>query len=172
MAAKKFLRLVAGVYTEIVGVIVGGTASQDGDIPALDANGKLDVSLMPVGLGPEVITVTTSEALSAGDIINLWDSTGLKARKADANAIGTKAHGYVLAGYGAGAAAVCYIGEGEEITGLAGLTIGATYYLSASTPGGITSTPPTGTADIVQKLGVAISATVLIFSPGEPTVLA
>jgi hypothetical protein len=37
------------------------------------------------------------------------------------------------------------------------------YYLSADTAGGIVSTPPSGTGKIVQPVGVAISATALLY---------
>lgn len=42
-----------------------------------------------------------------------------------------------------------------------GLTPGATYYLSATTPGAITSTPPSTTGQYVVTVGIALSSTVL-----------
>jgi hypothetical protein len=47
MAAKSFLRSVAGRLVHIAGVVVSAGAGNDGDIPALDANGRLDPSLLP-----------------------------------------------------------------------------------------------------------------------------
>ncbi len=53
MAAKKFLRFVNGVFTEIFGVQTSAGASNAGDIPALDDSGRLDQSLMPIGIGAD-----------------------------------------------------------------------------------------------------------------------
>ena len=49
------------------------------------------------GGGADTGTVTTSEALAAGDLVNIWNSSGAKARKADATTAGKEAHGFVLA---------------------------------------------------------------------------
>ena len=48
MAAKKFLRLVAGVLTEIAATVTSSGASNGGDLVALDSSGRLDNSVMPV----------------------------------------------------------------------------------------------------------------------------
>jgi hypothetical protein len=42
-----------------------------------------------------------------------------------------------------------------------GLTAGAVYYLSDCTAGAITSTPPSASGHCVQRIGVAVSSTVL-----------
>ena len=49
-------------------------------------------------------------------------------------------------------------------------TAGNKIYLSPATAGAITDTIPSGTGDIVQILGVAISATTVLFSPNLTTV--
>jgi hypothetical protein len=54
---------------------------------------------------------------------------------------------------------------GRKIHGLAGLTPGARYYLDAAVAGGITDTPPAGAGNLVQEVGVALSATELLFNP-------
>ncbi len=46
------------------------------------------------------------------------------------------------------------------------LTIGAPVYL-AVTPGGLTSTQPTGSADIVRVVGYAIAADEIYFNPSQ-----
>lgn len=48
-----------------------------------------------------------------------------------------------------------------EVGGYAGLIPGATYYLS-TVPGQITSTPPSASGDIVQRIGFAKTASVLV----------
>lgn len=170
MAAKKFLRNVSGRIKEIVATVVSAGAGNDGDIVALDSSGKLDVSVMPSGVGPQVKVLTTSENLSAGNIVNIWDDSGTAtARKADATAEGKEAHGFVLASSTSGNNATVYLSG--TITGLTSLTPGARYYLD-DTAGGVTSTPLTATGNVSQYVGSAISATEISFDVDEPITIA
>ena len=66
MPAKKFLRLVAGVFTEVAATVTSAGAGNDGDLVALDSSGRLDNSVMPVGIGVDTKTIAASEALAAG----------------------------------------------------------------------------------------------------------
>lgn len=158
MAAKKFLRLVSGRIQEIVGVITSTGAPNDGDIPALDSTGRLDVSVMPVGVEVESRSMVTSENLAAGDFVNCYLNGGvITARKADATASGKEAFGFVLTASTSPAANVVYF-EGINAQ-LSSLTIGAVYYIDKTTPGGVVSTAPASTGNIVQEIGLAISAT-------------
>jgi len=167
--AGDFLKLVNGVITEALAIITSAGAGDSGKIPKLDAAGKLDPSLMPSGIAPESRTLTASEALSAGDLVNVWDDAGTpKMRKADADAIGKQAHGFVLASVSSAASGTFFPEEGV-ITGLTSLTPGATYFLS-QTAGGITTTAPTGANVIAQVVGFALSATELQFRPQSPVV--
>lgn len=50
MAAKSFLRATAGKVGRALGIVVSTGAANDGDIPALDATGKLDPSTMPAAV--------------------------------------------------------------------------------------------------------------------------
>lgn len=170
MAAKKFIRLISGILTEIAGVVTSAGAGNDGDIPALDATGKLDVTMMPVGIGPEVQVMLASEALSAGDMVNVWLDAGVaKARKADNSTAGKEANGFVLAGFSGGASATVY-GPSQMNTALTALTIAATYWLG--TTGGVTTTAPTGAGVVSQVVGKSVSTTVLMFHPLHPITLA
>ena len=158
MAAKKFLRNVAGRITEILGTITSAGAGNDGDIVALDATGKLDVTLLPVGVGPDVKLLPASENLVAGNWVNIWSDVGvLKVRKADATAAGKEADGYVLANVTSPANATVYFGGIN--TALSALTLGATYWLSTTPGTGVETTPPSATGNVVQLLGKAISVT-------------
>ena len=65
MAAKKFLRLVNGVLTEIFGVQMSAGAANAGDLVSQDDTGRIHNSMMPVGIGTDTATVTASEALAA-----------------------------------------------------------------------------------------------------------
>jgi hypothetical protein len=125
--------------------------------------------MMPVGIGADTAAITASEALAAGDFVNIWDNTGARARKADASTAGKEAHGFVLATVSSGAVATVYF-EGTN-TQVTGQTPGMVY-LSASTAGRATTTPPSAAGNIVQSLGFATSATAINFQAGTTITLA
>lgn len=168
MAAKKFLRNLAGVLTEVFGVQTSAGAANAGDIPALDDSGRLDSSMMPVGIGADTAAIAASEALAAGDFVNIWNSGGAKVRKADATVAGKEAHGFVLAAVSNGATATVYF-EGTN-TQVTGQTPGNVYLLTTAGKGG--PTPPSAAANVVQGLGVAVSATAINVELGMPITLA
>ena len=168
MAAKKFLRLVNGVLTEIFGVQTSAGAGNAGDLVSLDDSGRLDNSVMPVGIGADTKTIAASEALAAGDWVNVWNSTGAKVRKADATTAGKEAHGFVLAAVSNGANALVYF-EGTN-TQVSGQTPGPVYLQTTAGTGG--ATIPSASGNVVQNLGVALSATEVNFERGTPVVLA
>jgi hypothetical protein len=160
--ANKYLALVSGKIKEIAATVVSAGAADAGKIVALDSAGLLDASLMPVGVGATVVTAPASENLTAGNFVNLWNDSGtLKVRKADATTNAKPAHGFVLANVTAPANATVYL-LSEINTAVSGLTIGADYYLS-TTPGGVTTTPPSASGNIVQFIGTATQATALPF---------
>lgn len=137
-------------------------------IVQLDSSGKIDMTMMPTGVGADSAVITTSEALAAGDFVNIWNSTGAKARKADATTAGKEAHGFVLSAYGSSASATVYF-EGTN-TGVTGQTPGPVFL--ATTAGGATSTAPSGSGNVVQRIGFAISATAINFQSQPPVTLA
>ena len=139
-------------------------AADAAKVPVLDGTGKLDMSFMPVGLGAETDVITASEALSAGDFVNVWNSAGAKVRKADGSTSGKEAQGFVLAAYSSSASATVYR-ISQLNNQLTGMTPGAKQYLSATVPGGRAETAPSSTGQTVQCLGVAKSATEIIFQP-------
>jgi hypothetical protein len=169
--ADKYIKQVGGALSETEGQVTSAGAGDAGKIPALDAGGKLDSTLMPSGTGLDTITVTVEDAagLAAGDLVNIFDNTGPKVRRADASN-GRTAHGYVITAYADAASAVVYK-EGTD-NQLTGMTPGATQFLSGVTPGARTETAPSTTGHIVQKVGVAYSATDMDWEPAEPITLA
>lgn len=169
MTARKYLSNNAGTLTEVAANQTSAGAADAGKIPALDDNGRLDNSMMPVGIGADTASIEASEALSAGDLVNIWNSTGAKARKADAATAGKEAHGFVLAAVSSGATATVYF-EGTN-TQVTGLTPGV-QFLSAATPGAATATAPSGAGNVVQRVGFASAATALNFQAHDPIVLA
>lgn len=169
--AQKFLILDAGRTKQLEASTTSAGAGDAGKVPGLDGSGRLDQSMMPVGVGPDTATITASENLAAGDLVNVWDDSGTtKIRKADATAEGKEADGFVLASVTSGQSGLVYF-DGT-ISGLSGLTRGARYFLSADTPGAITTTPPSSTGNVVQRVGKAKSATELVFEAFEPITLA
>lgn len=170
MAGDKYLYSNSGVLTEKAALQSSAGAGDAGKIPALDSSGRLDTSMMPVGIGADTSSLTASENLAAGDFVNVYNDTGTaKVRKADASAAGKYAHGFVLDAVTSGNAATVYF-EGPN-TQVTGATPGEVF-LSATTAGGFTSTAPTGTGKVVQKIGVATAATNINFEWLQPIVLA
>lgn len=153
----KYVALVSGKLKETTPITSSAGAGDASKIPQTDGSGRLDSSLMPVGFGSETKTITASENLAAGDLVNIHNSTGLKVRKADASSPSKPAHGFVLASVTSGASATVYYGNLN--TQLSGLTIGDELFLSASTPGAVTATPPSTAGHIVQRVGVATGTT-------------
>jgi hypothetical protein len=169
MAGDKFLYNNAGTITEKVSNQASAGAGDAGKIVALDSTGRIDNTMMPVGIGADTAVITASEALAAGDLVNVWNSTGAKVRKADASVAGKEAHGFVLAAVSSSASATVYF-EGTD-TQVTGQTPGVVY-LSAATPGLATTTAPSGTGQVVQRVGFATSATAINFQSLPPVVLA
>lgn len=171
MAGDKYIALVSGRTQEKVSAQTSAGVADANKIVALDASGKLDPTLFPTGFGEDTISMVASETLSAGDFVNVWNDTGTpKMRKADASASGKEADGFVLAGVTSGVSGAVYF-EGSN-NQRSGLTIGARYYLSDSTPGGVTTTPVSGTGKVHQYLGRATSATSIAFEADEGIILA
>lgn len=145
-------------------------AGSSGTLVARDANGRIDVTDLPTGIGADTAAVVASEALLAGDLVNIWDNAGtVNVRKADASAAGKEAMGFVLSAVAsAGTATVYFEGSNTQMTSL----LGGRQYLSATTPGKTQAAPPTGPAQVVQIVGFATSATTLNFQSQPPIVLA
>lgn len=196
MAAHKFLKNNAGVITEEAAVAtsagagdegklpaLGATgvldatiinskttsagAGDSGKIPALDGTGKLDTTFLPTGIAADTAIVEASEALAAGDFVNIYDATGAKCRKADATTSGKEAHGFVIAAVDSGNNATVYFeGSNGQVSGQ---TPGGVF-LSA-TAGLATSTAPSSSGNVVQRIGIATSATSINFQYQVPIVL-
>jgi hypothetical protein len=167
MATDKYLYNNGGVITEKTPVV---TSTADA-IVALDGSGKLNSNMMPVGMAMEQDVIEASEALSAGDLVNIYDSTGVKCRKADGSTTGKEAHGFVLAAVESAANATVYrISQSNNQK--TSMTPGKKQYLSITVPGGTQETVPTGAGKTLQVVGWAVAADTMIFKPEAPIVLA
>lgn len=169
MPGNKYISNSAGVLTEVAAVQSSAGASDANKIVALDSNGQLAVSMMPTGIAADTASVVTSEALSAGNLVNIYNVTGTAtARKADATIAGKEAHGFVLAAVTSGGTASIYFeGNNNQVSGL---TPGKQYL--ATTAGGSTVTAPSAAGNVVQSVGFATSATSMNFQSGTPVTLA
>lgn len=156
-----------GVPTVTLPVQASAGAGDAGKIPALNAAGNIDATMLPPGIGPGVYNVPTSENLAAGDFVNLYSNAGvLTARKADPTAASAakKAWGHVESASVSPAATNVYP-LGEDNLALTGLTVGE-QWLSVTTPGKTQTTPPVATGQLVQSVGIAKSATELVTLAG------
>jgi hypothetical protein len=161
----KLFAWIAGQGRKIIETIGSSAgAGSSGAIPHLDGSGKLDSSFLP-STELDTTSCPASENLSAGDQVNLWHDSGtLKVRKADASN-SRPAHGYVNSAVSSAATALVYH-DGTQ-SGLSGLTAGAQYYLSSTTPGGLVviGSVTLASGDIVQYIGRAKSTTELLWEP-------
>ena len=150
-------------------IINATVTSSANKVVKLDGTGKLDSTVLPTGVGADTVVILASEALTAGQLVNVWNNAAVaNVRKADATVAGKEAHGFVLAGVSSAAPATVYF-EGTN-TAMTGLTPGKQFL--ATTPGTTTATAPSGTGNVVQVVGFASSATAMNFQSALPIVLA
>lgn len=159
MSTNRFMTIVNGIKTMVTAISSSAGSADANKIVATGSNGRLDMSMMPVGVGAAVQTIVASEALAAGDLVNIWNNAGARnVRKADASNA-RPAHGFVLTAVTSGQNATVY--QQGENSSLSGLTPGALQFLGNS--GAITTTAPTAANSIVQEVGYALSTTAILF---------
>lgn len=161
MAMPRLFTFVGGKIKSVILSIQASAGAADADkLIATGADGKLHPSFLPAGVGASTVVAIASEALSAGEFVDLYSDGGaLRVRKADASTL-KAADGFVMAGVANGASATVYP-LGELNSQLTGLTPGLDYYLSTSAPGGVQTAAPSAAGQLYQRLGVAVSATEL-----------
>lgn len=171
--AQSFYERVNGVWKRVFAIVSSAGAADAGKIIGADANGLLDPSFLPPGIGANQAVAPAFEALSAGEYINLFNDAGtLKARKAD-NSNGRPAHGYV--GAAVAVAATATVKRLNTVNShQSGLSAGDAYWLG--TAGGVISAPLDATdlansGKVCQYLGIAKSATELVTVEEAPVYL-
>lgn len=167
--ADKYQGLVNGRETMVEATAVSTGVAQAGDVVALGADGKLDLSLFPTGLGPTVQIVVASENISAGRFVNIFDNAGTPNVRAADSTNDRRAVGYIVDAVTSGNNATVYFeGRNDQLTGL---TAGQRIYLDAA--GAIQTTAPSiaGGDVIHQYLGKALSATVMDVEIADEIVL-
>lgn len=127
---NKYLTLDKGEKKLIEAIKVSTGNKDAGKIPALNENGKLDVTLLPdISITPDI--ARASEALSSGDFINLFNNDGvLSARLAD-NSNGRNADGFVTKAASVGED-IAVSPLGGVNTNVIGLTTGVRVYLGTA----------------------------------------
>lgn len=168
MSTNRFLGLVGGVRTWFTALAASTGAPDANKIVMTDSTGRLDTSLMPVGIGAATQTILASEALVAGDFVNIFNNSGTpNVRKADATN-NRPANGFVLSAVNSAANATVYLGGMNNAR--SGLTPGVLYFLS--TAGGVTTTAPSTVGHLIQEIGVASNATTIQFDYDAPVTIA
>lgn len=169
MAGNKYIAQESGVFVQHESVQTSAGVADAGKIVALNGTGTLDITIMPPGIGADTAVIVASEALAAGDIINIHNVGGAaRVRKADATAAGKYANGFVLAGVVLGGNATVYF-EGTN-NQMSGLTPGVQFL--ATTAGTTTDTAPSGSGNVNQVVGFAVSSTEMNFQSRTPVVIA
>lgn len=147
-----------------------GSVADAGLVVVLGADGKVPEASLPSSVGTDARYYPTSEALLAGNMVDIYDNEGVSTvRKADGTTTGKLADGFVLEAVASGAQALVRSrGVNNQVTGL---TIGADVYLSTTTAGAVQCTIPSGAGKVEQALGVALSATAFQFTRGDGSTL-
>jgi len=179
MAAPRYLATGTTGPTEVPAVQVSTGAANANGIPALNANGLLDASMLgnaPAGAagasGVVSAQLAATEAIAAGALCNAYSAAGTESvQNADGAQPGTKpVNCYAPAAIASGATGTVVFSK-SLITGLAGLTPGPAF-LSDATKGGVQAAGSTIAGHTFQKVGEALSATTLLFAPEQPIVRA
>jgi hypothetical protein len=145
--------------------LVSNGTSADPSFQALDLSVAV-TGVLPVLSGPGVLTATAGSTSIPANAMIYIDAAGL-IQLAD-NSTPKKATGFAPLAISSTVVGQVVMGNGPN-TGLSGLSVGDDYFLS--TAGTVTSTLPSTTGYIVQKVGVAVSATELQVILQPPVVL-
>jgi hypothetical protein len=156
MVNQKFLTKGSGVLAEAQAISTSAGVGSAGLIPALDGSGLIAMNMMPSGIGAETVVMKTgSGGLLANDVVYIHIVT--------VTLTADKAEGATNAGDD------CTVWLDDELPGT-GLTPGAKYFLT-TTPGLVSATAPSGSGNMVQCVGEAISATAIKFDPDKAPIV-
>lgn len=150
------ISIVAGAST--LNFASGATVTSAG-------GGQADVVVSGSGSVPTIlVSCTTSEAVNDAVYVTGTDAV---ARANAASIVTLPAIGLILSKPTTTSAIVQLSGV---FAGFMGLTPGATYFLSATTPGAVTTTAPSTTGTFVQRIGVAEDANTILLDV-DPTLV-
>lgn len=165
MPIQRVVQFLNNKYQEYVAKDVSAGVGDAGHLVALNSFGQIDNTMMPTGILAEVGTALASEALTAGNFVQVYNNAGVpNVRRADASTVGKQANAFVLSSFASGATATVYVaGINNAVTG----QVAGPVFLG-TTPGGVQTTAPTVAGQVAQQLGEAISATAISFQPQMP----
>ena len=159
-----YLDLVSGKIKQTRAI--NSNTGNPNEIVATDSGGRININLLPTGLGAETVVLQTTENLAAGDFVTFTAGSPATIRKAFGGASSPRpAFGFVLSGYSTGADATVYtISQRNNM--LTGLHPGNDYYLATTVgaEGTITDSltgPVAG--NIIQYIGRADTASSIVF---------
>ena len=162
--AQRFSTLINGARKLLEALVISAGSADSGKIVATGPDGRLDSSVMPVGIGADTTQATCSEAIGAGKYVQYHDDAGVFSVRLADNSNGRFADGFVLEAFADSSVATVYPLDAVN-TALSALTVGLRYFLGIA--GAVTATPldeedSANANKISQYLGVAKSATELI----------
>jgi hypothetical protein len=147
------------------------TNVQNADYLKTDANGKIIAGSGSPTTSRVAWGVTGSNTmLSNRDVVYLNNATGLWT-KARANALTTLAVGIIDSVAGSPGNQDFSVVFAGAVSGYTDLDVGNWYWLSKVTTGGITSTFPTGSGELIDPVGIAVNSTTLFVVPARPSKL-
>lgn len=145
-----------------VNAIASSAGAGDADkIVKLNGSGKIDSTMVEQVDGNDY-EIEASENLAQGDLVNIFNSSGLKARKADATDNTKPANGFAKEAITSGQTGTIHIGNGSLTKTSHGFTVAADLFL-ATTAGAMTETPPSSAGNLVQLVGKAIDTNTIAF---------
>jgi hypothetical protein len=157
---------VSGVKTWALALQSSAGSGSAGNLVALNSSGLIDSTMLPASTsGATTITATASTAISAGQLVNIYNNSGtVTIKPADSTSAGSQANGFCNVAIASSATGtVCLSGL---VTGLSGLTTGTVMYLG--TVGAVTATAPSTSGNVIQPVGTAASTTSMEFVPDYP----
>jgi len=125
--------------------------------------GQADLTVTGGGGSTEDFAATCLVGASVGQIVYL---TGAAGPAVDAALAAHPSSTYPAIGFISlkMSPTTCTVQTDGELAVFAGLTPGAIYYVDPVTPGAITSTPPSASGHVVQKVGQAKDATTILIN--------
>jgi hypothetical protein len=147
------------------------TNVQNADYLKTDATGKIIAGSGSPTTSRVAWGVTGSNTMLANrDVVYLNNATGLWT-KARANALTTLAVGIIDSVAGSPGNQDFSVVFAGAVSGYTDLDVGNWYWLSKVTTGGITSTFPTGSGELIDPVGIAVNSTTLFVVPARPSKL-
>lgn len=168
MTTNRFLTIATnGVKRLVTAIKVSTGVASANQIISTDDTGKISSTFLPTGIGGEATAnLLASEAIAAGDFVNIFNNAGVATiRKADASN-NRPANGFCLTAIANAATGIVNLrGENNALTGIISGTV---YYLSATNAGKAVDASPSANGNIIQTLGYGLRSTSILYEFDEP----